>query len=331
MKRRDVIKVSAVTAGATLGVPGCAIPRLMASLSGADGAAAFLQRMEGPGLLARLMATTAKVGTSHSPEVTAKLAEQDELFRRMLGTLLVTQGFRDLPPETQLEPAVQERMWSHMDEIGETVFQVGDMLAALDGRQRDTVQQTLRAQPDLPMMLGQSLDDSAAAAGISAKRRLQLRQMMSQAAFRMRHGDPVSIIDEYVDKVDRVRARGEHDAEALAFAQQLGDRAFWRYQHLLQQQPDPSAPPIAAGPGATPPRAPAPVTPTKPKSKPGSKGMKVGGYMLGIGIITFGLSALLVDASEAFLVGATVGALLFAIGLLVVLISAIIAATASPQ
>ena len=41
MKRRDVIKLGAVAAGASAGVPGCAVPKLVSTLHGADGAAAF--------------------------------------------------------------------------------------------------------------------------------------------------------------------------------------------------------------------------------------------------------------------------------------------------
>jgi hypothetical protein len=346
MKRRDVMKVSAVTAGAAAGLPGCAVPRMMADLAGIDGARQFnvmldeqTARMEGPGLLQRLLATQVPelARVARTPEAAAELDEKDELFRQMLGSLLITQGFRDLPTETQLEPAVQERMWTHMDEIGETVFKVGELLASLDGSQRDKVQQYLRDRPTLPMAMGEALDTQAAAAGISVRRRLQLRKMMTQASFRLRNGDPGAIIDEYAQKVQKVRARTTTDAEALAYAQQLGDKAFWRYQHLLQQQPDAAGttgppgggPPIAtpppgAGPGVPPPGAAAP--PTMPPRKPGRKAMKAGGFMFGIGVLVFGVSLLLVDTSEAFLVGGTIGAIMIAVGLLVLLIGAIIAA-----
>jgi hypothetical protein len=54
---------------------------------------------------------------------------------------------------------------------------------------------------------------------------------------------------------------------------------------------------------------------------------RAGGYMMGIGVIVFGISVLLVDTSDAFLVGGTLGALLIAVGFLVLIIGAIIAAT----
>ena len=40
MKRRDVIKLGAVAAGAGV-LPSCAVPKMLGSMQGADGAAAF--------------------------------------------------------------------------------------------------------------------------------------------------------------------------------------------------------------------------------------------------------------------------------------------------
>lgn len=357
MKRRDVMKVGAVSAGAAAGLPGCAVPRMMAELSGVEGAQAFNAMIDQqtarigtpPDLLRHLLAGAVPelLQTPRTPEAAAELAEKDGLFRKMLSTLLVSQGFRDLPPETQLEPAVQERMWSHIDDIGETVFQVGDLLATLDGSKRDRVQQVLRDRPDLPMQISEAIEAQAVAVGLSPKRRVQLRKMMSQASFRLKNGDPLTMIDEYAAKVQRLRERTDTDAKALALAQQLGDKAFWRYQHLLHAQPGPataagsgaasgaggpmvaqSGPPGTtdpSAPGAAPPGPAAPPTPPKPK--PGRRMARAGGYMMGIGVIVFGISVLLVDTSDAFLVGGTLGALLIAVGFLVLIIGAIIAAT----
>jgi hypothetical protein len=309
-----------------------------------------------PGLLQQLIGAIAGPVAERSPEVEAKLAEKDALFRRMIGTLLVTQGFRELPVETQLDPAVQARMWDHMDEIGATVFEVTDTLAALDETHRARLRTVLDRQPDLPMDVGELIDAQAAGAGISGARRRQLRQMMSQTAFRLRHGDPGSIIDEYVDKVARVtEATGRH-GDALRLAKQLGERSFWRYQHLLAQQ-DAQPPPPAPAPAPAPPvpaPAPAPAQPAAPAAVPapavqprppalaapqprfvemeeptpkprrGERGLRVGGYMLGIGVVVGGLSLLLVNSSEVFLIGLTAGAMLFAIGLLTLLISGIL-------
>jgi hypothetical protein len=357
MKRRDILKLgAAATAGTTMGGAGCAavFPALEGGAS-APSAEAFLatldqhlQRVDKARFVEEFVA--ARETAPRSPEATAALAEKDALFRRMLRTLLVTQSFRDLEPEAQLLPEVQARMTGHLDEVGATVFEVSDMLASLDTRQRADLRRVLRDHPDLPMSIAESIDRQAT--GISVKRRLQLRSMMTNTAFRMRHGDPSSIIDEYVARVERVRAQGEGDARALDLAQQVGERAFWRYQrHLAQTQPGAAAPaavPPAPTPAAPVPAAPAPapapvpaapaatmapgVTPSMapapepvPRRRPsGRTGMRAGAYMMGIGTVTFGVSALLINASDVLVIGATVGALLFAIGFVVVVISGLI-------
>jgi hypothetical protein len=412
MKRRDVIKLGALAAGAGLGAPGCSLPRMLGSLKGPEGAAAFdamldeqLGHLAKPGFLQRL--AEERTGKRMSPEAHAKLAEKDEIFRRLLGTLMISQGFRDLPEETQLEPAVQDRMWRHIDQIASTPFEVSDMLADLDPEQRKQVQRSLRENPELPMELAETLDGRAARAGVSHGRRMQLRSMMSNTSFRLRHQDPGILIDEYVDKVQRLRASGPNDAAAIELAQKFNERAFWRHQHLLADEPgasqqtpaSPAPAPVAQQPAETAapaaPVAPAPppakdplapkffaaaqraaqrgdckgvedfsryvrrtdpeyhanvfvndpaiatclhgqlppgMTPEQappgPRARPGAKGLKVGAYLLGIGVVVGGLSAaVLSTGSNAALLGAfglTAAVILVAMGLIWLLVSAII-------
>jgi hypothetical protein len=363
MKRRDILKLGAAatagsTIGSTVGGAGCAavFPTLEGGTSApsAEGFLAHLdqhlQRVDKSRFVEEFVA--ARASAPPSPEATAALAEKDALFRRMLRTLLVTQSFRDLEPEAQLLPEVQARMTGHLDEVGATVFEVSDMLASLDTHQRAQIRRILREQPDLPMALAESIDQQAS--GISVKRRLQLRSMMASTAFRMRHGDPSSIIDEYVAKVERVRAQGEGDAMTLDVAQQVGERAFWRYQqHLAQTQPGAAAPatppaapapapatpaPAAPMPAAAPPPAPAATTapgataprafaPEPPRRHPrGGNAMRAGAYMMGIGTVVFATSGALLNASEGigWAFGVTAGALLFAIGFVSLVVGALV-------
>jgi hypothetical protein len=308
---------------------------MLANLVGADGAAQFnamldeqLGRLDKPGFLHRLV--TEQTRKPLSAEAEAKIDEKDAMFRRMLGTLLISQGFRELPPETQLEPAVQDRMWKHWDQIGSSVYETSDMLAALDAGERDEIQKTLRERPDLPMVLGQTLDDRAASVGISRSRRLQLRSMMSQTSFRLRHGDPASIIEEYSGKIERLRASSERDGDAIDLASKLGEREFWRYQHLIAAREATVATPVRVAqmgvmrPGATS-SAGASQTEEKKKPHPGSGGLKAGGYMLGIGLLVGLASALIISAgSFAGVFGLTLAVILCGLGLIVLLISAII-------
>jgi hypothetical protein len=261
MKRRDVIKLGALATAGVAG-PSCTVPKKLGTLEGPDGAAEFnrmldlqLATLQKPGLLQLLVGQHTKKPLSE--QASAKITAHDVMFRRMLSTVLVTQGFRELPMATQLQPAVQDRMWQHEDLIGSMVFEISDMLAALDPAQRSTVQTTLQQQPELPMALGELLDERAATAGMSKARRRQLRGVMKQATFRLREQDPSALIDEYVTKVERFKPSTTSDGDTIELAERLGQREFWRYQQRMKRQgagaPPPQGPPGTVAPGSVPP------------------------------------------------------------------------------
>jgi hypothetical protein len=405
MKRRTVLKVGAVAAGAGIGVPGCSLPKLVGSLHGDDGAATFnamlddqLGRLSKPGLLHRLVEE--RTQRPMSEDQRAALAEHDAMFRRMLGTLLVSQGFRDLPQETQVHDAVQARMRGHLPEMGTTIYATSDLLASLDASQRASVRKALRDDPGLPMSLGEALDERSARTGISTKRRLQLRSTIVQSAFRLKHGDPGTVIDEYVGKVERLRASDTNDALVLDVSTKLGEKEFWRTQRLRAAD-DTTPPPASAVPPAAPvepmlqPPGLAPIRSASNEKAardlyahaltlgtmncpevakiardiwtldrevynqfakddrltgncewlvpgetdkthgaggndhPGSHGLRVGGYMLVIGLVTDLVSGVILgvasnDVAAIGVVGLTLGSVLIMIALLVLLISALI-------
>lgn len=338
MERRDVLKAGAlgVAAAATVG-PGCAtVPHTGAEdgQAGATGAAAAGSGAEFLALLDRQLGyvghaqfvdefVTRSHGAARGPGAQRAVDASDDAFRRMLRTLLITQGFRDLPVETQIEPDVQARMSDHMDEIDATVFEVADRLAAIDAAQHARVQAALRDKPDLAMQIGEAVDAHAAAAGLSPGRRRQLRMMMMQTAFRLKHESPGTLIGEYTQKVTRMRQDGEKSALALAVSERIGRQAFWAYQKRVAQAPG------ASPPQPLPPPGPAALPPPAPTSHPRRYTvLKAGGVMMGIGAVTFGVSALILSSggADAFLVGLTVGSILFGIGLLFLIVGAIIAA-----
>jgi hypothetical protein len=348
MKRRELLKLGAVaTAAAQLPLDaGCAVPQAATPRS-PTAAADFLAKLDGQlanvagaDFVDRFLRDQLK--TAPTPKQQTMLQERDAMFRRMLRTLLITQGFRDEEPETQLDPRVQARMFGHMDEVGTTVFAVSDMLAGLSAEHRTKLKQTLKAKPDLPMAIAEAIDAQSAGAGVSRKRRLQLRQMMLNATFQMRHGDPNSLIDEYVAKVERVRVSGSVDAKALDYAQKLGERAFWTYQQHLahdggtQPAPVPAGSDPAAVDAAPPLRPPSSVVPDPLRhvppppgekhegARPGTGAMHAAGYMMGIGLVTGAVSVALVNSSDAFLIGVTIGAVLMAAGLVTLIVGAII-------
>jgi hypothetical protein len=335
MERRDVLKAGALGVAATAVGPGCAtVPH--AETAAPVGAAGGPSGAEFLALLDRQLGyighahfvdefVTQTRGPARVPEVERAVATSDEAFRRMLRTLVITQGFRDLSVDTQLESDVQARMASHMDEIDATVFEVADRLAAIDAGQHARVQTALRDQPDLAMQIGEAVDAHAAAAGLSRARRRQLRMMMMQTAFRLKHEAPGTLIGEYTQKVTRMREDGDKSALALAVSERIGRQAFWAYQKRVAQAP--GAAPQQPAPGTAP--APLPPQPVAPDPHPHRYTvLKAGGAMMGIGVVTAGVSALILSAggSEGFLVGITVGSILFGLGFLFLIVGAIIAA-----
>jgi hypothetical protein len=310
MDRRDLLKVGAA---ASLGIieacapqrpplePGELPPDMDEFLRGLD------QRMEDM-THAEFVKGFAEAATDRKllDSERAQLQSKEELFRKMLRTLYVTQTFRDLPETAQRHPGMQERMMRHLDEIDQTVTDVTGMLENLDDDQRTKLRNVLRDRPDLPMTIAEKVDEHAAKAGVSGKRRLQLRAMMLQTSFRMKHAAPGAVIDEYVHKVRRFTAQnGMQTDVAMRLAGRATSDAFWQQQA--------AAPPAASSPA------------------PGTGTVKTGAILMGVGVVTFGVSVALVGTWTGFLVGATIGAVLFAVGLIVLIVGAIIYAASSPQ
>jgi hypothetical protein len=338
MERRDVLKAGALGAAATAVGSGCAtVPHAeTAPVGGPSGGLssdeflALLDRQLGYIGHARFVDefVTQTSGRVRAPAMQQAVSESDDAFRRMLRTLVITQGFRDLSVEAQVEPAVQTRMATHMDEVDATVFEVADRLAAIDAAQHARVQRALRDQPDLAMQIGEAVDVHAAAAGLSGARRRQLRMMMMQTAFRLKHEAPGTLIGEYTQKVTRMRQEGERSALALAVSERIGRQAFWAYQKRVAQAPGASAPQAQPVPRPPVPGAPLQATPNPHPHR--YTVLKVGGAMMGVGVVTFGVSALVLSSggSDGFLIGITVGSILFGLGLLFLIVGAIIAAAA---
>ncbi len=349
MKRRDVLKQAAATAAiasvgaSAAGGAGCAtVPRKPAPRD--DRAAAdYLARLDHSLALAAGMRPVHEIAAqrapgARSPERQQLVDHHDGMFQRLVSTLFVTQSFRDLPPETQSHPAVQARIASHLGEVDDTMFELTGFLAAQTDDERTRLRDALRKNPRAAMDLAEELDTRAAAMGVTAARRRQLRQIMSQATFRMRTESPGALIDEYTAKVERLRGEDGDSALALALAQKVGERQFWRYQQHLAQSghavgpttPATGSAPASTGqpPGMVPPQpAPAPAA----TARPGATAIKAGAYMLGIGVVDFGLGALIVSSHAtgavlgvALVGGVTIGAILVAVGFLTLIIGALI-------
>lgn len=347
MKRRDLLKQAAATAavaGIVASSEGCATVPRRSTPRDDQAAANYLA------LLDHSLALTGKMRPANdfaarlkpgerTPAQRQVIDDNDAMFQKLMRTLFITQSFRDLPEDTQVHPAVQERIASHLDEVDRTVFELTDYLGSRTPAQRVALRDLMRKHPQTAMDLAQELDTRAAKLGVGKDRRAQLRQIMKHATFRMRTEAPGALIDEYTDKVQRLRGTDGNNALALALAQKVGEKQFWRYeQHLAQDRAasstrriavvDPDSPPPAppmrpyAGPSAA---------PVQPAQRSGQGVMRAGGYMMGIGLLDFGLGALIVSNASsssaivgiALVGGITVGALLVAIGFITLIVGAV--------
>src|SRR5262249_33873714 len=230
MKRRDVLKTAGATAAiasvgvSVLGNPGCATVPRAPTPHDDRAAAAYLAMLDKSLGLAKDMRPVhefaAKLAPGkRTPEQQQLVDTNDGIFQRLLRTLFVTQSFRDLPAETQTHPVVQARSAPHLDEVDDTVFELTNFLAARTTEERAQLRDALKKNPRAAMDVAQELDTRAVKMGVSKERRRQLRQLMTQATFRLRTESPGALIDEYTTKVQRLRGEDGKSALALAMAQ----------------------------------------------------------------------------------------------------------------
>jgi hypothetical protein len=311
MKRREALKLGAgAAAGMALGATGCALPgvRQVGDRLVPEDMDSFLKGWDNhlAGVEQARFVEEYAAGYLGKPVTAAQRAElepSENLFRKMLHTMLLTQTFRDLSDEGQKHPEVQKRMLRNAQGVHDTVFAVSGTLENLDAGQRDGLRGILGEKPDLAMGIAEALDIEAARAGITGRRRIQLRSMMAQAGFRLSKSDPGTVIDECVGKVKRASAPGRAEMLAAQTAAQAGGEAFFRSREMDGE---------AGEPGGW-------------KSQPGGGAINSGLWMMGIGVATFGVSAIIVNAgSFPFVFGMTAGAVLFAVGLITLIVGAII-------
>lgn len=272
----------------------------------------------------------------------------DDTVRKVIRSMLLVGSFSDLPEEGRVHPGVQERMWNSMHEMDEAVFGMNDLLTSLTPTERADVRRLMREDAAAaPRILG-ALDDEAVKAGVNLKRREHMREVAKHACFRLRQSTS-GFIDEYDDKVKRVSVRDASATEVQRrLMAQLGEKAFWDYHarqfalaQAWQQVPGiagtapaaptppttsafprplttgryvvyPFPPPRADG-SASPGGGPAPLLDAEGRDvaalKRGNKVLAIGGGLLGLGLITFGVGALVVAAAGlagAFVITAAV-------------------------
>lgn len=221
----------------------------------------------------------------------------DELAQKSLRTLYMTGMLGDLPPEAQIHPGMQDRVWTAMPEMDEAVAGMERYLATRSQGDLNRVQLALRSPSNHGMAIVQAIDEHAARCGVSRSRRMQTRVLLTDAVWRLRNQPPALSVQ---DTLRRVQRAGAADPSRVAMedlvAARVGEKLFWQQQDH-------------GGGGSS-----------GTQSLRGKRIAK-GGRVMGIGLVVGGLAVALTAAGAIpFIFVATVGAIMFLVGLVMLLV-----------
>ena len=296
----------------TLGASGLAVGGKPALVSAAQRGGSLLYGMDD--YMVQVDAGLARIDEwsikSAIPDFTGDSAEIDELGRKSLKSLFLTGMFVDLPVEAQVHPGMQDRMWA----MQQTMDEATDGMMAFLGRQTPEtlapVRSALRNDPSAVRKVADFVDREAALTGISDARRAQTRTMFEQAGWRLEHQPPTLLINEYLDKVEKVAASDvESEAQQRWIAAKVGEKVFWAQEAQRSR-----------------------------RERRISRGLKT----MGIGLLIGAVGGLLIAASDTSItdsnagglvwvgaVAATVGSIFFLVGLTILLVGAATSASAT--
>ncbi len=216
--------------------------------------------------------------------------EVQAMLRTSLQSLFLTGMVADLPLEAQIKPEIQQRI----ERAGPIFDEATDRTMAYlkSQTQEDLARIQSRLQnPAVGEMIVNMLDERAEEAGISDWRRAHTRAIFKETEWRLRTQPPSLLVNEYVEKIERLTASDVlREVRTRDLAARAGEEAFWQQTTAnLHQQ-------TGAG-----------------------RGSKVMGY----GVVTFAVGALIVAAGEfggVFIM--TAGAVIFIVGIIMALVAA---------
>ncbi len=253
--------------------------------------------------------------TANHPEFQGDREATDALARSAMQTLYLTGMFGDLPRAQQLHPGMQERMWTALPLMDDALDRMNAFLDARTDDELSRVQEALRRDGSLGERVGDALVAEAARCGTSAWRCQQVRGMVNQAAWRLANQPPELLIGEYRAKIERVDGS---DVAAAArerwLTAKVGEGVFWA---RAAAEPRVLAVDAVAD------------TAQSARDRTIARGLKA----MGIGVLIFGVGALIAVSSGNALEGAgpiglvvgTVGAIWFLVGFLILLAGLVMA------
>ncbi|CAN5669118.1 hypothetical protein BH09MYX1_BH09MYX1_36370 [soil metagenome] len=313
MDRRHLLK-----AAASVAVAGCAAD---AARPAAPPTAPAMTETEVDDALAELDATLGRMraGTPNADVLGAPVTDSLQLRRghalvmKTFASMHIAATFRELPADVQSRPDVQERMWRAMPDMDDAMLSLTDVMQKLTPTERKRLQKRFADEPDLGMKVVEKLDDQAKRVGVGIKRRAQMRAAAVHATWRMTNQSVGVLLDECIDKTQRVIERNGRDAEVQrAAAAKLTELGLFGPTH----GDGPAHLTLATGIGGS-------------GHHSGTSTLLVGGVLLGVGGVLAGVGGLMIATvggiGGAFLI--TAGALLGIAAIIVLIVGAVMAAT----
>lgn len=113
--------------------------------------------------------------------------------------------FRDLPPEAQKHPEMQKRMRGEAHRLGQEVLRAARYLRSLGRERRRAIRAALNDDPHLRAYVAERMR-ARAPNGTEPERVEQLNDTIDHVMWRMKNQDPDLLIDEAVGHVERTAA-----------------------------------------------------------------------------------------------------------------------------
>jgi hypothetical protein len=168
------------------------------------------------------------------PETELDKALENDLGKKALRALYMAGMFGDLPDAGQVHPGMQARIERSLPEMDEAVDAMVEYLSGLSDGDLQLAQEFLRDKTNPGMEIGQWFDEVESALGVSGRRRAQTRAFVTQIVTRMRNQPPRTVIDDFVGKVEKTRARsGSAEEVERQMIARVGKEAFFARQERL--------------------------------------------------------------------------------------------------
>lgn len=225
MDRRDLLKTGAVL---SLGGSGCATLVAHPGAVASDSLGGFLAALDAARESIASTPLFESFRDPQRPDVNAVVDERAALTRKVFRSLTLAGSLADLPPEQRTRPEVLQRVRDSMGEMDDAMFGVTKLLEDLSPSDRAEVGKALREDPHLGMRIMGEVDREAASLGLSSSLRMRLRTASSQAASRLRLS-PDLAITEYTSKFRKLEARHGSQAESQRLlATSLTQAMLWQ-------------------------------------------------------------------------------------------------------